>query len=133
MDKPLFFIPLIADVLTTPNPREALGSAIQQIVEYCKKSPSTQECIQFGRFMDEITTMWEMRQEMPLEFVTSIATDLALELSFGLFDGSEWEAKTARKLIESQETLREILLKLQTDKQTSFKDQLELIVKKDGE
>jgi len=132
MDKPLFFIPLIEAALAAHNPREALAEAVQQIVDLCEESPSAQ----FKQFMEEVTNQWDLRRQMPPEMVTSIASDLALELSFGLFDGSEWEIQAARKLIESQESLHDTHLELQADKPSSLKEQrhleLEFIVKKEG-
>jgi len=136
MDKPLFFIPLITAALASPNPRKALKDTVQQIVLYCEEAPSAPECAQFRQFMEEVTSQWDLRRQMPPEMVTSIAEDLALKLSFGLLDRSEWEIQAARKLIESQESLHDTHLKLPTEIHSSLKEQrhleLEFIVKKEG-
>jgi len=134
MDKPLFFISLITAALTSPSPRKALGETAQQIALYCEEAPFAPGCAQFRQFMEEVTSQWDLRRQMPPEMVSSIAEDLALELSFGLFDGSEWEIKAARKLIESQESLHGTHLKLPIETHSSLKEQqqLKFIIKKEG-
>lgn len=130
MENPLFFIRLIQTALAAPDPRQALENAFKTIAATCEVTPYKIGCSQFRQFIEEVTEQWDLRQQMPREMTADIAADFAMEIFLDLFTGSEWETQAALGLVESQESLRGTLSRLQADQRrlASAKKELELIV-----
>ena len=114
MNNPLFFISIIAKALDAPDRKKALKSAMNSILEFCATSPSDVGCLQFREFLNEAAMQWDFRRRLKREMVYDLSSELALQIALDTFEGSHWERRLARELIESDKSLQDVFVKLPT-------------------
>ena len=99
MNDDLYFLPLIADALEQPDPKEALKEAFENIKNLGRQSKFKQGFSQFQRFMNEVKSNWEKQPQTSEGMADKLARDLSHQLAAGLLEDDEKEAKSAMDLI----------------------------------
>jgi hypothetical protein len=102
MTKNLYFLPIIADALKHPKPKEALMAAFEEIKTLGQKSEYERGFSQFQRFMAEMKRGWERWSTKPKDIFFDEIWCLAMQMAADLLDGNQMETEAIIELIQSQ-------------------------------
>jgi hypothetical protein len=135
MTKDLYFLPIIADALRQPEPKEALREAIEKIETFGRRPEYERGFLQFQRFMTEVKRNWEKSPQKPEDILLDVIRCLALQVAADLLEGDENETQAILDLIESQPRWQEEFEKLcgETSKSKMAQKIPEIIIERNGE
>ena len=135
MTKDLFFLKIIADALSQPNPKEAIRKAFNKITLLGSQPEYKQGFLQFQQFMSEVDKNWGTHSIEPEDMVLGIVRELALQLATGLFEGSRQQEQAIRDLIMSNPHWRDEFEKLclEASKSEAPLSNLEIVLERNEE
>jgi len=133
MNKDLYFLAILADALKAPNPKEALGGAIEEIRALGQTPEYKRGFSQFQRFMEEVEKNWRSKKREDIAF--DQIRRLALQMAADLPEGDQSETKVILELIRSeprwQEEFQKILKEMSKSKPT---DRIpEIVLERNGQ
>jgi hypothetical protein len=108
----LFFIPILAEALRSPSPKEALLQAFQRIRALGEKKEYQEGFSQFEQFMEKAIEHQEAGAGDASATGDDIAYELSVEIASDTFEGDEREKEAAFDLILSRQEWRETYEKL---------------------
>jgi hypothetical protein len=132
MPKDMYFLKIIADVLSQPNPKETIRKAFNKITLIGRQPEYQQGFLQFQQFMSEVDKNWETLSTKPEDMVLGVVRELALQLAAGIFEGSRQEEQAIRDLIMSNPRWRDEFerLCLEASKSEAPLENLEIILER---
>ena len=135
MTKDMYFLKIIADALSQPNPKEAIRKAFNKITLLGRQPKYKQGFLQFQQFMSEVDKNWETHSITPEDMVLGVVRELALQLAAGIFEGSRQEEQAIRDLIMSNPRWRDEFEKLcqEASKSEAPLENLEIVLERNQE
>jgi hypothetical protein len=102
MNKDLYFLPIIAEALRKPEPKESLRAAIEKIITLGHRPEYKQGFLQFHHFMAEVKKKSEKPSMKPGDIVSEEIRYLSLQVAGDLLEETPKENQAVLDLIRSE-------------------------------